>query len=113
MYKFSSEGGDDGCSFRRGRLFALDFGVGGLGGVEGWIRSFFFEGPKIAFDASLSHLLMSKLCATSWSFSSPSSSITDSFSLLFDFIEGAKIKYLFIYIEKNGWLYFFDYELGF
>jgi hypothetical protein len=56
---------------------------------------------------------MSKLCATSWSFSSPSSSITDSFSLLFDFIEGAKIKYLFIYIEKNGWLYFFDYELGF
>jgi len=64
LYKFSSGDGDRGCIFRRGGLFGFDFG-GGLGGVEGMTISSFFEGPKIAFDASVSHLLISKLRATS------------------------------------------------
>jgi hypothetical protein len=89
LYISSSAGGDDGCPFRRGGLLALVFAgaAAGRGGVEGIPTAPFFEGPKIAFDASLSHFFISKLRATSSSFSSlsSSSSTTDSLSLLFDF----------------------------
>jgi hypothetical protein len=95
LYISSSAGGDDGCPFRRGGLLALGFAGAdagadtgaGRGGVEGIPTAPFFEGPKIAFDASLSHFFISKLRATSSSFSSlsSSSSTTDSLSLLFDF----------------------------
>jgi hypothetical protein len=91
LYISSSAGGDDGCPFRRGGLLALGFAGAGAdrGGVEGIPTAPFFEGPKIAFDASLSHFFISKLRATSSSFSSlsssSSSSTTDSLFLLFDF----------------------------
>jgi hypothetical protein len=83
LYRSSSAGGEGGCSFRRGGLWALGLaGGGGRGGVES-----FFAAENIALDASLSQLLISKLRATSSSFSSPSSSSSAdcSLSLSLDF----------------------------
>ncbi len=84
LYRSSSAGGEGGCSFRRGGLWALGLAEGGgRGGVES-----FFAAENIALDASLSQLLISKLRATSSSFSSPSSSSSSadcSLSLSLDF----------------------------